>query len=29
LKRLYDRREEMVENMTKEFNRRAAATLPG
>jgi len=29
LKRLYDRREEMVETMTKEFHRRAAATLPG
>jgi len=27
-KRLYDRREELLENMTKEFNRRAAATLP-
>jgi deoxyhypusine synthase len=29
LKRLYDRREEMVGTMTKEYHRRAAATLPG
>jgi deoxyhypusine synthase len=29
LKRLYDRREEMVDAMTKKFHRRTAATLPG